>query len=731
MNKTHNYLIYIVLAIITFIAFEPVIHNGFINFDDDIYIYQNSHITSGLKVENIVWAFTNIHAYNYHPLTSMSHILDCQLYGLNPGAHHFTNLLIHIANALLLFTVLSRMTKRVWASAFVVALFALHPMHVESVAWASERKDTLSAFFWMLTLLFYSYYTERQRAGYYLSALLAFSLGLLSKPMVVTLPFVLLLLDYWPLGRFQTGQVGRRVIEKIPFFAISAILSFVTYMVQRKVELVKTLSSYSLPWRIENAIVSYVIYIGKMFWPVRMSIFYPHPQGSIPLWQAGGAILILLVITFLALWKLRQKPYIAVGWLWFLGTLVPVIGIFQVGLQGYADRYSYIPYIGLFIIIVWTVSDIPAQSNWRKVIFCLSAVIIFSALGVKTWIQAGYWHNNESLYKHSIDAVENNWWAHEMLGNAYVSMDSGGQAVIEYKQTLQIDPENVGVQHSLARVYLETGDANEAVKLYENFLLPLPQEINEPDAANESLSPNLFSKTHSVVEQMYINTNTDFAIALARQGNIDEAARRYKEVLRISPDSLTAHRNLGDIFYQKGQIDRAVKQYAAVIQLEPNSAAEYKQLARALGHSGRLEESAKICQMIYQLFPNDYDACNGLGIVFAQQGKLAEAAACFGRSITIEPNFSGGYVNLGYALNLQGKSNEAIDCYVKAIKLDGQAAQAHCRLGQILAEKGELDKAIGHFNQALQINPNYKEARVNLDNAQAAKQRLENKQIKQ
>ncbi|MCX5632612.1 MAG: tetratricopeptide repeat protein [Phycisphaerae bacterium] len=491
MNKTANqyqiHTIYILLAVVTFIAFEPIIHNGFISFDDDVYIYQNNHITGGLKLENIVWAFTNVHANNYHPLTSLSHMLDCELYGTAAGGHHFTNLLFHIANTLLLFTVLSRMTKQLWASAFVAALFAIHPLHVESVAWASERKDTLSTFFWMLTMLAYIRYCAcaadaaakpRHSNGganhYYILSIIFFALASLSKPMVVTLPFVLLLLDYWPLSRFKKVHLSRLISEKIPFLVLSAILSIVTICVQQKTGMVKTFLNYPLSWRIENALVSYIIYIEKLFWPAKLAIFYPHPEGGILLWQIAGAVLILVIITLTALRTLRRRPYIAVGWLWFLGTLVPVIGVFQVGLQGYADRYTYVPYIGLFIAITWGAWELLSKLKYRKVFFTLSAIVLLSALGIKTYVQTLYWNNNILLYKHTIDVVENVWWAHHFLGNVFASQGKFEEAVIQYKEALKVDSQNVTVYCALGETLLNKGDVNEAAKYFKEALRIAP-----------------------------------------------------------------------------------------------------------------------------------------------------------------------------------------------------------------------------------------------------------------
>ncbi len=536
-NNYHIHLIYILLTVVTFIAFAPILNNGFISFDDDAYIYHNKNITTGLTFDNIVWAFTNIHANNYHPLTSLSHMLDCQLFKLNAGNHHSINLIFHIANTLLLFTVLSRMTKRVWASAFVAALFAIHPLHVESVAWASERKDVLSTFFWMLTLLAYIGYTERPAVGRYLLTLGLFVLGLLSKQMLVTVPFILLLLDYWPLERFKKTKLSGLILEKIPFLVLSAGLGFVTVIVQQRMGLLKTFSNYPLQWRIKNAIVSYIIYIEKMFWPVNLAIFYPHPKGDISFWQIAAALFVLSFITFLAIWKIRRRPYVAVGWLWFLVTLVPVIGIVQVGLQGWADRYTYIPYVGLFIIIAWGACDLPAGVQYQKTIFSLSACIILLSLGAKTFIQTLYWQNNIMLYGHAAKAVENNWWAYSFMGKALASQGEFNEAILQFEKSLKIYPENITVNYEMGKAFLGAGDANDAVKLYQQMLGPLPDNPNEPVKVDDN----------PVLKEMYVNANINLAIGLARQGNLKESARRFEEALRVAPDAEAARKGLEDL----------------------------------------------------------------------------------------------------------------------------------------------------------------------------------------
>lgn len=560
MKNYSVHLIYILFAIITFIAFEPILHNSFISFDDDAYIYHNPNIATGLTLENIKWTFTNIHANNYHPLTSLSHMLDCQIFKLHPAGHHFTNLVFHIANTLLLFFVLNRMTRRIWASAFVAALFAIHPLHVESVAWASERKDVLSTFFWLLTMWAYMQYAESHRGQthrsaptkWYLATLVLFVLGLLSKPMVVTLPVVLLLLDYWPLERWKkppapasarvnSAGVKYLILEKVPFFALSAVFSVITFVVQRKMGIVKTISNYPLGWRIENAIVSYVIYIEKIFWPVKLAIFYPHPKGNIPTGQITGAILILAAMTILAIWKIRRRPYIVFGCLWFLATLLPVIGIFQVGMQAWANRYSYIPYIGMFIVITWGVCDLTARLRFRKIIFSVIGGVLLFSLGVITYFQTLYWQNNLLLYSHAVNVVKDNWWAYDFLGKALASKGEYEEAITMLNKSIEIYPDNATIYYGLAKAYLDKGDMKQAIKMYERLLPPLPKDLNEPRGVNTR------RYDYPVLKNLYVNANINLATALANEGDFAEAKRRYEEALRVAPEAEAAQKGLDEI----------------------------------------------------------------------------------------------------------------------------------------------------------------------------------------
>ncbi len=435
-------IISLLLSIITFMAYWQVTHCDFTTFDDPMYVTENSHIQDGLTVEGIIWAFTTGHAADWQPLTCISHMADVQLFGLQPGWHHLTNLLFHLASTLLLFLVLHRMTKALWQSAFVAALFALHPLHVESVAWVAERKGVLSTFFWMLTMGTYVSYVARPGLTRYLALLLCFALGLMAKPMLVTLPFVLLLLDYWPLQRLEQKELPQEVLkplsrdkkkgkstpppvkapvqpvgrwplirplltEKIPLFVLAVLSSIVTYLAQYHGGAVGSLEVLPLGARIANAFVSYTAYMVKTLWPTNLAVFYPHP-GSWPLWQVLGSVVLLLAITALVIRGAKKRPYAAVGWLWYVGTLVPVTGLVQVGSHAMADRYTYIPLVGLFIIVAWGVPELLKKWPYRKEALIALSALCLLCLFLVTWRQVGYWRNSIALYDHALEVIGRN-----------------------------------------------------------------------------------------------------------------------------------------------------------------------------------------------------------------------------------------------------------------------------------------------------------------------------------
>jgi hypothetical protein len=553
----------IALSITTIAVFWQVRNHEFISFDDDDYVTENRHVQDGITLKGIAWAFSESHAHNWHPLTWLAHMLDCQMFGLKAGRHHLVNLFFHIANTLLLFLILNRMTKGLWQSAFVAGLFALHPLHVESVAWVAERKDVLSTLFWMLTMGAYMHYVERPGYKRYLFVLAFFLLGLLSKPMLVTLPFVLLLLDYWPLRRVYAAVADSRIgdattapasrkkkkqksqkqpqkntpqkvavvktrslwpeirpllKEKIPLFVIAIIFCFVTSYAQHRV--VKTMELYPLGLRVANALISYVGYIGKMLWPVKLSIFYPYDYVTFFSWQTAAAALLLTAATYVTIRGVRHFPYLLVGWLWYLGTLVPVIGLVQVGLQSMADRYTYVPLIGAFIMIAWGAPEL--LNRWRYGSFALApaALAIIFACIIMTYVQIGYWRNNIVLYEHAIEVTSANSWAQNNLGYALDLKGKREEAVAHFQKAISIS--------------------------------------NEADA--------------------HYNLGT----VLASQGKLDDAINQFRESIRISPEYAKAHNNLGNAFLYQGRLDEAIASYREALRLNPDYTMAQENLKNAL-----------------------------------------------------------------------------------------------------------------------------------------------------
>jgi hypothetical protein len=421
--KRQSIYLYLVLATLTFVVYWQVRSHDFVFADDPAYITNNPHVQNGITLESIVWAFTTGHTGYAHPLTWLSHMLDYQLFGMNAGGHHLVSVFFHIANALLLFTLLGKMTTRVWPSFFAAAVFALHPAHIESVAWAAERKDVLSTLFFFLTLLAYTAYTARQTKTRYILVLLSYAMGLLSKPMLVTLPFVLLLLDYWPLGRFKPGVAGNKsghrnrgavesgkslrylIWEKLPLFALSAGSSTITFYIQKITGTVVGPSILTFQVRFLNAIISYGKYIAKFFWPSKLSFLYPYPHLPLPVWQIVVSAAILAGVSVFVFTFHRQK-YLTVGWLWFLGTLVPVIGFVQAGVQAMADRYTYVPYIGLLIMVAWGMSDLAANRTYGRVALGLAMSVVIAAMGTSTYFQLGYWKDSITLSSHAAEVTQ-------------------------------------------------------------------------------------------------------------------------------------------------------------------------------------------------------------------------------------------------------------------------------------------------------------------------------------
>ncbi len=481
-------LIYVVLVLAAVIAFEQVRHNEFISYDDNVYVTENSYVKAGVTGESVIWAFTTSHSANWHPLTWLSHMLDCELFGLNPLGHHLTNLLFHIANSLLLFWVLKRATGAVWRSVFVAAVFGLHPLHVESVAWVAERKDVLSGLFWMLTMAAYIRYTERPGAARYLFVVLSLALGLMAKPMLVTLPFVLLLLDYWPLGRsksFGTTSdnklpLARLVVEKIPLLILTAVSCVITFIVQQSAGAVKEGQHFSIGIRLANAVVSYAAYLCKMFYPSRLAVLYPHPgcMSALANWQFIVSLLILVVVSAFIIYTARRYRYLAVGWLWYLGTLVPVIGFVQVGWQAMADRYTYLPSIGIFIIVTWGAGELCSKWGVGKIRLGIFAVLILAALLVRTRIQLQHWRDSLTLFEHSVKVTKSNPMMHYSLALVYQSQGELDKAIGQYYQALQLRAHHINVHYNLGIALLQQARLKEAVDCFVKAVQTKPDSAD-------------------------------------------------------------------------------------------------------------------------------------------------------------------------------------------------------------------------------------------------------------
>jgi tetratricopeptide (TPR) repeat protein len=515
----------IVLAALTWAVFGQTLRHDFVNYDDPRYVYQNTRITSGFNIAGVAWAFTHVHSENWHPLTTITHMLDCQLYGLKPGGHHFTNVLLHTVGVILLFLVLRQMTRALWRSAFVAAVFAIHPLRVESVAWVAERKDVLSGVFFMLTLLAYVHYTRAPSTWRYLMVAFVFALGLMCKPMLVTLPFVLLLLDYWPLRRItdKRSAVGRQLLsmflEKVPLIALSAVSSVITFLAQRG----------ALGWteqlpmlaRVNNALMTYVVYMLQMFWPSNLAVFYPHPENRLPAWQITLALVVFIGITTAALILRKKAPYFITGWLWYVGMLVPVIGLVQVGWQGHADRYTYLPQIGLYIAGTWAVADLSASSRRRRILLGAAALLVIGALSCSAWIQTSYWRDSETLFTHALAVTRQNDVAENNLGIVFLQRGQLDDAISRLQAAIDLRPENGPAHNNLAKALLQKGRVAEAMVHYRKFLAIEPQNV---EARNI------------------------LGTALIQQGRIKEAIQEWQDALAIEPENGNAASNLAWVF---------------------------------------------------------------------------------------------------------------------------------------------------------------------------------------
>jgi protein O-mannosyl-transferase len=623
-------LVCLLLLAATLAVYSQVRQYGFVNFDDPYYVVNNSHVQAGLTAGGVAWAFTTFDTANWFPLTWLSHMADYQLFGLDSGWHHLSNVLLHALAALLLFAAWKRMTGARWPSAFVAFLFALHPLHVESVAWISERKDVLSAFFWFLTLWCYARYVERPGTGRYLAVLTAFCCGLMAKPMAVTLPFVLLLLDIWPLRRApRIALLGTSLLrEKLPFFALAAGSSLVTFVAQRHGGAVVALAGAPLSLRIENALVSYVAYLGNLFWPVDLAVLYPYPS-ALPAWRVAAAALVLAGISLLAARQFRVRPYLAVGWCWFLGTLVPVIGLVQVGLQARADRYTYVPMVGISIMLAWGAAELMARHPGARRAVIAAGIVACSACMAVTWFQIRYWASSATLFRHAAQVTSGNYVMHNNLADCYLEQQQNEEARAEASEALRLRPDYVDAHVNLATALSRLGKPGDAEEEYRKAL---------------AIQPASF-EAHS-----------GLGAALALQQRTPEALAELQTALRLQPDYADGHYNLGRVLAALGRNQEAADEFAAAVRLDPGHAEAHHSLGIALAAQGKLDEAAGEFAAEARLRPTDANAQYNLGIAMARLGHLDEAITHFSEALRLKPDFEAARQNLEIALRQRNAS---------------------------------------------------------------------------
>ncbi len=649
LHKESSLLVYGFLVVCTLAVYWPVLNDEFVKYDDDKYVTENPNVKRGITRESVVWAFTKPHSHMWHPLTSLSHLLDCHLFGLNPTGHHLTNLLLHVASTLLLFGILRRMTEAFWPCLFVALAFAVHPLNVESVAWVAERKNVLSGLFWMLTIAVYIRYTERPRLVRFLLLVLVFALTTMTKPMVVTLPFVLLLLDYWPLGRLQFKGAGdeqdleqaesepvygrqvplwRLLVEKVPFFVLVTALSAVTFIVSQRGGVMSGWRNVPLKYRTANVLVSYVTYIQKMVWPSRLAVFYPHPFDKLPLWQVIISAFILLTITIVVILLIRQRKYMTVGWFWYIGTLVPVIGLVQVGAQARADRYTYLSFIGLFIMIAWGLSDVLVKWRYRKITLWPMALAALLALSICTRLQLRHWRNNKALFEHALAVTGDNFVMSNNYANVLKETGQLEKAIQYFQEALRLRPNSPEVLNNLGNVLGQLDKIDDAIKYYTKAL---------------ELRPD-FAQAHY-----------NLAVLLATQGKTDEAIASYRRALRYRPQDVDTLSNLGFALARKGEFDEAIESYQKALELEPDNIITHGRLALVLASVDRIDEAIEHCRIVLRAYPDDIEMHCNVGILWERKGSTDEAIKAYRRALKINPEYTKAQQLLKAALSKQEK----------------------------------------------------------------------------
>ena len=672
------------LVLLVAAVFGQTARFGFVNYDDPDYVSGNPVVKKGLTLQGAVWALTYGRIGHWHPLTWLSHMADCQIYGLWAGGHHLTNVALHAAAAALLFLVLRDMTGKMWRSAFVAAVFAIHPLRVESVAWIAERKDVLSGVFFMLTLWVYAQYVRRPSRGRYVGMTLLYGLGLLSKNTLVTLPFVLLLLDYWPLKRIADGgspvsDLKPLLLEKIPLFLLSIGSCVVTALVPEKIT-----DGYQLPiWlRVGNALVAYVTYLRQMMFPAGLANPYPYPPDGVPFWQAALAFVLLVAISAGVFVGRNQRPFLLMGWLWYLGVMVPMIGIVQISYYAHADRYTYLPEIGLAIAGTWAVAEWSAGWKFRRAVSGGLMAVIIAALMVCAAIQTSFWKSSEPLWNHTLAVTSNNSFAHNNLAVALLQKGDVDGAIVHLREAVAIWPDYAQAQNNLGNALLQKGRLDEAIARYQKALAIQPDNIE---------------------------VQNNLGIAFFQKGLVDEAVAQYQKALAIEPDFAEAHNNLGNALYQKGRVDDAIVQFQKALAGKPDIADAHNNLGAALLQKGRVDEAIAQCQKALALQPGHAAARVNLGAALMQAGRMAEALGEYWKVLETQPENVDALNNLAWALATGPQATlrdgvSAVALAQKAVRLsDGGNPRMLRTLAAAEAEAGRFVGAAETARQALQL----------------------------
>jgi tetratricopeptide (TPR) repeat protein len=678
----------LLLAILVALAFGQTVRSEFVHYDDYYYVGNNSHVTGGLTLPAVARAFTYKEGGLWTPLVTISHMLDWQLYGANAGGHHLTNVLLHLASTILLFLILRQMTGALWRCAFVAAAFAIHPLHVESVAWIAERKDVLSGFFFMLALGAYLRYVEQPESmARYLAVVLLSAMGLMCKPMLVTLPFVLLLLDYWPLRRLfqpspsETDPGKRRflnrraILEKVPLLALSAGVCAVTMLGPRLP------SSIDLPpvpfWvRMGEAPASFVIYLGQMIWPAGLAVIYTRYEESLPWWPAALALLGVLT---LGIFRLRRKyPYLWMGWLWNLVMLAPVSGIVQISRHTRADHYNYLPQIGLYIGLTWAVADWSARWRHRRVVLGVAAGVIVIALLIAAWRQTSYWHDDIALWTHTLGSTTDNAAAHNQLGNALVLKGRIEEGIAHFREALRINPTFATAHYSLGGALIRLGRIGEGIAEFRESL--------RLDPARPEVHCNL-------------------GLTLLGEGRTDEAIAEFREALRINPAYALGHNDLGLALFRQGRADQGVAEFREALNLDPALAEPHCNLGNALLEQGRTEEGIAQLRQALRINPAYERAAYSLGKTLLDQGQTEEGIAELRQASRINPADAHLHNTLGIALYQQGQVEEGTSEFREAVSSDPAYSEAHNNLAKALLEQGRTGEAISEAQKAAGLQP--------------------------